>query len=182
MRTDRLQRSKSKPSYMTNYSLPSSSKLCVENSSQRPKLLYLARSFPPAIAPACVRTWNSAKYLSRLGWEVTVVTPEPSVWRKLENSEKVNASLECEGIQRILTDHNWRCLAPDYLTGLDHGLGWLAGGICRKIAHHLRIDSGIGWVRRAEKACSHLTGPMSWTIVIRGLETLTRLGNLSLAQ
>jgi len=142
---------------MTIHSLASSSDLSAVISTQRPKLLYLARSFPPAIAPACVRTWNSAKYLSRLGWEVSVVTPGPSVWRQLENPEKVDAALEHEGIRRILTDHQWRCLEPDYLTGWDHGLGWVAGGICRKIARHLGVDSGFGWVGQAEEACSLLT-------------------------
>jgi glycosyltransferase involved in cell wall biosynthesis len=95
-------------------------------------------------------------YLTRLGWDVTVVTPHPSVWRKVEDSEKVMMELDGQGVKRILTDHQWRCLAPDYLKCWDRGLGWVAGGICRSIARNLRIDFHIGWIRAAGKACSGL--------------------------
>src|SRR5262245_44782469 len=68
---------------------------------RRPKLLFLAFYFPPARAVACVRAWNIAKYLVRLGWEVTVVTPKPSVWRYVEDPQKVTAEVTRERIRRI---------------------------------------------------------------------------------
>src|SRR5688572_6713450 len=37
---------------------------------KRPKLLLLVWSFPPAPAIGSVRTWNIAKHMARLGWEV----------------------------------------------------------------------------------------------------------------
>lgn len=47
--------------------------------SVRPlKLLFLAYPFPPSPAIGGVRAWCMAKYLSRLGWRVTVVTPAPA--------------------------------------------------------------------------------------------------------
>jgi len=44
------------------------------------RVLFLSYYFPPAAAIACVRTWALAKYLSRLGWEITVVTPKEEFW------------------------------------------------------------------------------------------------------
>jgi hypothetical protein len=80
--------------------------------ARRPKLLILACSFPPVQAIASVRTGNIAEYLARLRWEVTVVTPDPSVWRNVEDPEKVSMELDREGIGRILTGYRWRCLEP----------------------------------------------------------------------
>lgn len=128
-----------------------------ETLHRRPKLLFLARSFPPLRAISCVRTWNIAKYLARLEWDVTVVTPHPSLWRLVENFEETNFNLKREGIRRILTTHRCRCLVPNHFKCRNHGLGWLVGGICRRIARRLDLDSGIGWIRAAEQACSSLT-------------------------
>jgi len=124
----------------------------------RPKLLFLARPFPPSRASACVRTWSIAKYLSRIGWDVTVVTPQPSVWRYVDSPEAIELQLRREGIRRILTDHRWRCLFPDFLKCWNQGAGWLIGGVCRMLARRLDIDNGVGWIGSAERACSSLTG------------------------
>ena len=123
----------------------------------RPKLLFLAYPFPPAKAPGCVRTWNMAMYLTRLGWDVTVVTPDPLILRNIEDIEKTSTEVGHAGIKRILTDHEWRCLAPNNLKCWNQGLGRLVGGVCRVIARKLGIDTHIGWVKSAEQACSHLT-------------------------
>ena len=123
---------------------------------RRPRLLFLARPFPPLRATACVRTWNMAKYLSRLGWDVTVVTPHPDVWRRIEDTDALERGLDREGIRRLLTGYRWRFLSPVQVRSSDQGLGWLAGGICRKVARYLDIDSGLGWMKAAEKACATL--------------------------
>src|SRR5215813_12535122 len=78
--------------------------------TRRPKLLFLAWCFPPAKSVAAVRAWNIAKFLVRLGWDVTVVTPDPSLWRGVEDPQTVTAELEREGIRRIPTGHQWRFL------------------------------------------------------------------------
>ncbi|HBP89717.1 MAG TPA: glycosyltransferase [Nitrospirales bacterium] len=127
-------------------------------SEKRPKILFLAYSFPPANTIGCVRTWNIAKYLSRLGWEVTVVTPDPQLW-PLEDSrdiDKVNLALNKERIKRITTGHGWRCLLPDRFDWGNTGMKWLMGGICRRIAANLRISPFIGWIKEAKLACSTL--------------------------
>jgi len=119
-------------------------------------LLFLACYFPPAVTIACVRTWNVAKYLTKLGWDITVVTPHPSLWRRVENLEETETLLEREGIQRILTGCQWRCLSPE-LKSRDQGLGRLIGGVCRVAARFLDLDREIGWINSAEQACSALT-------------------------
>lgn len=123
----------------------------------RPKLLFLAYPFPPAKVPGSVRTWSIAKHLTRLGWDVTVVTPAPSILRNVEDCEKVLTELEAEGIKQILTEHRWRCLAPKNLKCWNQNLGWFAGGVCRTIARKLGIDAYIGWGKAVEQACSALT-------------------------
>jgi glycosyltransferase involved in cell wall biosynthesis len=123
----------------------------------RPKLLFLAYHFPPAKAAACVRTWNIPKYLARLGWDVTVVTPHPSILGNVEKTEEVDDILKRQGIKRILTGHGLRFLMPGHLKCWNEGIGWFTGGICRRIARYLDIDNGIGWIEAAERSCSDLT-------------------------
>src|SRR5262245_44965574 len=135
---------------------------------RRPKLLFLAWCFPPARSIAAVRVWNVAKYLVRLGWDVTVVTPDPSLWRFVDDPEKVLAQLQDEGIRCIWTGHRWRCLSPDHLKCWNNGLGWVAGGVGRRVARNLDIDIGTGWIRAAERACSALTAKHADVILASG--------------
>lgn len=123
----------------------------------RPKLLFLAYPFPPAKAPGCVRTWNMALYLTRLGWDVTVVTPDPSILRNIEDNGTTSREFDDVGIKRILTGHGWRCLAPNNLKCWSQYICKLAGKVCRPIAGRLGIDTHIGWIKAAEQASSALT-------------------------
>lgn len=121
------------------------------------KVLFLAWYFPPMQSIASVRTWNIAKYLSRLGWEVTVVTTDPRLCRKLNDPSQVDSDLHREGIQRILTGHRWRCLVPGDLKYWDGNVGRLFGGVCRRIARYFEIEMMIGWKRAAEAACATIS-------------------------
>lgn len=134
-------------------------KLAVRNmaTNRRPKLLFLAYPFPPYKAPGCVRTWNIAMYLNRMGWDVTVVTPDPAILRNVEDCERVSGELEREGIKRILTGHRWRCLVSNNLKCWNQHLGTLAGGACRIVARNLGVDKYVGWIKPSEQACSDLT-------------------------
>lgn len=123
----------------------------------RPKLLFLAYPFPPAKAPGCVRTWNIAVYLTRLGWDVTVVTPDPSILRNIEDNGAASREFNDVGIKRILTGHGWRCLAPNNLKCWNKNLGWFVGKILQTGARKLGIDPHVGWIKAAEEACSALT-------------------------
>jgi glycosyltransferase involved in cell wall biosynthesis len=128
-------------------------------------LLFLAWDFPPAQSIGSVRTWNIAKHLTRRGWDVTVVTPEPRLIRYLENPETTKARLLTEGIRQILTDHRWRFLVPDRLTCWNRGPGWFWGGICRRIARRIGLSSAFGWTKAAERACGKL-GPEDVDLIL----------------
>lgn len=123
---------------------------------RRPKLLFLACYFPPAHLIASVRTWNIAKYMARIGWEVTVVTPEPELWRYTDQPQRVRTDLAREGIRQILTGHDWAFLAPHDMACSNSGLGWFTGGICRAAARKMGINDHMGWIKAAERACLNL--------------------------
>jgi glycosyltransferase involved in cell wall biosynthesis len=125
---------------------------------KRPKILFLAYYFPPATTIACVRTWNIAKYLSRLGWGVTVVTPDPQLWQMKDHQEieKLNLELNKERIKRLPTGHAWQCLMPGHLNWGNTGIKWFWGGICRRIAEKRGVEREIGWIKEAKQACSTL--------------------------
>jgi glycosyltransferase involved in cell wall biosynthesis len=133
------------------------SKGLMDQDLKRGKLLFLAYSFPPVRTIATIRAGNIAKYLTRLGWEVTVVTTDPSVWQGVEDGEKASMELDREGIRRILTGHRWRCLDPIRLKCWNQNLGWFAGGVCRIIRRRLGIETDVGWIKAAEQACSTLS-------------------------
>ena len=137
---------------------------------KRPRLLFLAYPFPPLRAIASVRTGNIAKYLARLGWEITVVTVDPSVLvlRNVGDCEKVSMELGREGISRILAGHRWRCLAAENLNCWNQNLGWFAGGVCRSIARYIGIDTHVGWLKPAERACSTLSPKDVDVILVSG--------------
>lgn len=66
-----------------------------------PKLLFLAYAFPPSPAIGAVRAWSMAKYLARLGWDITVVTPRPVAGFSAEALSRVDQDCRQEGIQRL---------------------------------------------------------------------------------
>ncbi len=86
-----------------------------------------------------------------------MVTPDPSVWQRVEDCEKLAKELDGEGIHRILTGHRWRCLVPGHLKCWDQNVGWVGGGICRTVARGLGVDPHVGWVKDAERGCSDLS-------------------------
>jgi glycosyltransferase involved in cell wall biosynthesis len=131
----------------------------------KPKLLFLAHAFPPWNAAGSVRLWNIAKYLTRLGWQVTVVSPDPSLLRKAEDPEKVTTLLDEEGIRRLVTGYRWRCLCPEALKCWNQSLGWFVGGVCRTIARNLGMEMSVGWIKAAERACATL-GPKDVDLIL----------------
>jgi hypothetical protein len=122
----------------------------------RPRLLYLAYYFPPAHTVGCVRAYNTAKWLTRRGWEVTVVTPGQSVWRRTQALEEIEQAIAKEGIRCIRTDHRWAFLSPDQLQSRDDFLGRLAGGVGRKVSRFLGVERERGWMAEAARACAGL--------------------------
>ena len=100
--------------------------------NRAPKVLFLACYFPPANTIGAARAWNMAKYLARVGWHISIITPCPSVWRHVDNPEETDIHLKRERIRRILTAHRWRCLRPDKLVCSERGFGWFVGGVAEE--------------------------------------------------
>ena len=119
----------------------------------RYRLLFLAHHFPPLRAISCVRTWNVAKYLSRIGWEVSVLTPDPTLWQCVDEPKNIEKLLVQEKIRRIPTRHEWQCLMPEIFRYNNNGINWLIGGISRRVQRQFGIDRAIGWKKAVEKAC-----------------------------
>lgn len=122
------------------------------NEPTSPSLLFLAWPFPPLNSPACVRTWSIAKELSRLGWNVSVVSPDPSLWRKPEDPGIVAAQMKALGVRGVYTGHRLKAFAAGYL----HTGGTLVhrflNGIARRAASSFQLDYGAGWKRPALRA------------------------------
>jgi glycosyltransferase involved in cell wall biosynthesis len=122
----------------------------------RLRLLFLAYSFPPANRVGGIRAFNQAKYLTERGWEVTVVTPHPAVWRSVEREEEVRRVLEASGIRYMLTGHLLRFLSNDSLKGSGSRIAWAVGGVGRRIARMMDVEREAGWVIEAERATAAL--------------------------
>ncbi|HZS10822.1 MAG TPA: glycosyltransferase [Nitrospirales bacterium] len=121
---------------------------------RKPRLLFMAYYFPPLNGSACVRTWNIAKYLARAGWDVTVLTVDPALWRNVNDPDLVTEQLRGLGIQRVVTSHRWRWLSPYDLRCWNTTFGWFSGGLCRRVARHYGVEGDIGWRAQAEQACA----------------------------
>jgi glycosyltransferase involved in cell wall biosynthesis len=117
------------------------------------RLLFIVYYFPPIRAVATVRGLAIAKHLSRLGWQVTILTPAPGVWRVADNVKETEDSLLKEGIVRITTGHSLRCLHPEELRCWNKGLGYVLGGILRKVRRGLGLERELGWFPHALRAC-----------------------------
>jgi glycosyltransferase involved in cell wall biosynthesis len=126
--------------------------------NHKPRLLYLAYCYPPLNVSGSVRARNTAVHLARLGWDVTVVTPDPSLWLPLDPLAvaETDAEIQREGLRRICTDHQWRCLNSNYLRQPESRLLWLLGSVCRRSARYLGIDPVVGWATPTYRACADL--------------------------
>jgi glycosyltransferase involved in cell wall biosynthesis len=127
---------------------------------KKPRLLFLSFYFPPLRAVASVRTGNIAKYLSKMGWDVTVVTPNPSMWAVTDELEKTTADIEKYKIKRILTDCKYPYLFPrgHLKDGYSHvrGIKRVSAQIVRSLARIFKIDKMIGWYVEVERTCAYL--------------------------
>jgi glycosyltransferase involved in cell wall biosynthesis len=125
--------------------------------NRKPRLLFLSFYSPPLHAVASVRTGNIAKHLSRIGWDVSVVAPDPSLWQSPDDMERVAAEMDRWGAHMIYTGHRWRCLSSGHLKrSYRHGIRWFLEGIPRLVARTMSVDEMVGWYPEAERACAKL--------------------------
>jgi hypothetical protein len=124
---------------------------------RRKRILFLSYDFPPINTIACVRAYNIAKWLTRKGWEVTVVTPSEAAWARADSALDLHEELCRQGIRCMRTGHRWRSLLPSQADRRRrYGLTRLAGGINRRIAAIRGIEREAGWIGEAAKACAGL--------------------------
>lgn len=83
-------------------------------SHQAPRLLLIARSFPPVANIATLRMASMARHLQRSGWQVTVLAPDPRLLREPGNPARLQALLD-EGVRVIHTGYGLRALVPGLL-------------------------------------------------------------------
>ncbi|MBX3423886.1 MAG: glycosyltransferase [Pirellulaceae bacterium] len=71
------------------------------------RLLLVAYPFPPSPAIGAVRAWAMAKYLSRLGWQVTVLTPRPADSMGADAIQAADEQCQRENIHRLFAGHQF---------------------------------------------------------------------------
>ena len=120
-----------------------------------PKLLFLAFSFPPIRAIGAVRGANLAKYLTRLGWQITVATIDPRLVADPDPTIRDPESW-CRnlGVQRVLTGHDYRMLYGEALVGRWWERPVLMRKLASRFARWAGLDPGIGWIRPVLEACA----------------------------
>ena len=117
-----------------------------------PSVLFVAWPFPPLNAPACVRTWNIAKELSRQGWRVSVLSPDPSLWRAPEDPGRVAAQMKALSLRPIYTGHRLKVLAGSNIETRNTFVHRVGRGIARRVMNALQLDYGAGWKGPALRA------------------------------
>ena len=97
------------------------------------------------------------KYLTKLGWRVTVVTPNPRMWARAERHEDVKGWLAAAGIKTIYTGHRLRFLSSGHLARPPKGsLYWLMCKLGRKVAMQCNCDEMVGWYPEILEGCKGL--------------------------
>lgn len=121
--------------------------LATENLPEpRGRVLFITYFYPPVSATGSVRTKNVAKYLTALGWEVTIVTPD----LKSRNPD-ANDSTHCleptsrEWPSMFSTRHRLQFLMPAHTMAGPHSRRVSPGGLGRWLARKLDIQPDIGW-------------------------------------
>jgi glycosyltransferase involved in cell wall biosynthesis len=125
-------------------------------SGRRPKLLFVAYHFPPVEAIASVRTGNIAKHLARLGWDVTVLCPDPLLFRRIRNIELSARKLQEWGVRCLKTGHRWKFLSNGDLKPPRSWALLLAGKMGRCMMRAIHAEPIIGWFSPAKRACAAL--------------------------
>lgn len=120
-----------------------------------PRLLFLAFPFPPSRAIAAVRCAKLTKYLSKLGWQITVVTIDPGLLADVDPGiPDVAAWCRELGVQRVLTGHDYRMLYGGALVGRWWERPALVRKVGRRVARWVGMDPGVGWNRPVLDACA----------------------------
>ncbi len=123
--------------------------------ARAPTLLFLAFPFPPNCAIGAVRCANLAKHLSRLGWQITVVTVDPQLLVDPDPTIPDPESWCREvGVQRVLTGFDYRMFFSGSLVWRWWEKPVLVRRAANWFARRFGFDSRIGWIQPVLEACS----------------------------
>ncbi len=109
------------------------------------KLLFIAYPFPPSRAVGAVRTWNLARHLSALGFEITVLTPDPRLLTDPDPSIDIEAECKRAGVNRVLTGHGLRFLMGGWLSPRYWERSRVSNRALRRAADLVGVSPTIGW-------------------------------------
>lgn len=122
--------------------------------SPRKRLLFFARPFPPAPWVASVRTFNMAIQLQLAGWQVDVVTLDPSLLPCSGGNRDVERA-RAAGVKIRYTGYRWALFSGAILS--PGAKRWpLISRAAMAAMRILGIDDGFGWVQPALAACQDL--------------------------
>jgi glycosyltransferase involved in cell wall biosynthesis len=108
-----------------------------------PNLLFIAYPFPPAPASGANRTWPLAKYLSRMGWSVTVVSAREAGFTRRQAALAMADACRAEGITWIQCGSGpW---AQDEADNQLPALEWMKSLMRRYLQGLARRVLPIGW-------------------------------------
>jgi glycosyltransferase involved in cell wall biosynthesis len=108
----------------------------------RPRLLFIANAFPPALLPGSPRTWSIATRLAGLGWDVEVATVPADQWnRRMKMDDAPITRTEIPDSPLLVADLK----RPKWMPPL-------AAKIARRLLYTLRIDPYVVWSRRVVAA------------------------------
>jgi glycosyltransferase involved in cell wall biosynthesis len=117
-------------------------------------ILFLSYYFPPLNAVACLRTWALAKHLSRLGWQMRVVTPRADFWAEQDAEPLQEAGADL--LQYLRTGYYWPYLSSDTRASRRSILGKLGRHIGWRLQMRFGWEPMVGWYHAAWKALRRL--------------------------
>lgn len=119
------------------------------------RVLFLAFPFPPNRAVGAVRSAKLAKYLALLGWQVTVVTIDPSLLVDPDPEFPDLSAIWCRelNIQRVLTGFDYPMLYGAVKVKRWWEKSFKIRQLSKQFIRWTNIDPCIGWNRHALKAC-----------------------------
>ncbi|WP_423440739.1 glycosyltransferase [Limisphaera sp. VF-2] len=122
----------------------------------RPHLLFIAYHFPPHRTVACHRSRNLAKHLALLGWKVTVLTLDESVWQRVDDTISDFRDIDKDILRVLRVRPRLRWLNTDQWRQFSPKLTWWAGAPFRRLCRPLGIELSIGWIPSALRAAQSL--------------------------
>lgn len=117
-------------------------------------LLLISYFFPPFNGVASVRMSNIAFYLSKLGWQITIVTPDPKLWA-VDRKDEIDLNNKFPNIKFIYTDHKF-CFLNHYFKIEGNRTQYFIKGLIRKLSRMVGLDNSIGWKRSVKNIYSEI--------------------------